>query len=412
MIQKLRRKFVLINMLLVMAVLLIVFIVLCTTTYQRSANQSHETLVRALQVPDGGFFQKPQIGQKHENDRPIVMEPVFVAVLDEQGNILSSEQENVSVSDEVLNQAVQKALQATSDEGVLRSLNLRYLRQQNAQGYKIAFLDRSQEMRSMQSLVITSALVGLGGLVAFFFVSLFLSYWALRPVERSWSQQRQFVADASHELKTPLTVILANTGIVLSHKEQSVSSQEKWLVGTREEGLRMKKLIDDLLYLAKSDAQKQPLVKSRVNLSDVVWSCLLPFESVAYENKVQINADIAPEKYTMGDESKLRELTVILLDNACKYAGENGVVTVELAVKNEKIQLSVHNTGETISPKDLQHIFERFYRCDQARVHAAGGYGLGLSIAQSIVQSHQGKIWAKSDAANGTTFTVQLPCAK
>lgn len=154
----------------------------------------------------------------------------------------------VDMSEETLAQAVSLALEGDRDEGVLNALNLRYLLRETAAGTKIAFADRSGEIRSMLSLVITSLLVGLGGLTAFFFISLFLSSWALRPVKRAWEQQRQFVADASHELKTPLTVILANTDILLAHKEESIARQEKWVVYIGDEARRMKGLVDDMLF--------------------------------------------------------------------------------------------------------------------------------------------------------------------
>ena len=246
-------------------------------------------------------------------------------------------------------------------------------------------------------------------MVLFFFLSLFLSSLALRPTERAWQQQRQFVADASHELKTPLTVILANTGIVLSHKEDTVASQLKWLEYTHEEAVQMKGLVDDLLFLAKSDHTNHSIVRCQLSMSQLVLGCLLLFESVAFEAGITLESDIAPDLTLQGDEGQLRRLVMILLDNAVKYAGAEGTVRLELERHQERVRLSVHNTGAPIPPEHLPHLFERFYRADAARDRSRGGYGLGLAIAKSIVDGHRGKISVTSTAESGTTFTVLLP---
>jgi signal transduction histidine kinase len=155
--------------------------------------------------------------------------PAFSVRLDEHGQVAELSGSNVSISDEVLAQAVSLVLAQESDEGSLGSLDLRYLRQTRPDGLRIAFVHTGYERDSLLSLVATSLLVGAGGLTCFFFISLLLSSIALRPVRTAWEQQRQFVADASHELRTPLTVILTNSGILLSHPEDTVGSQMKWV---------------------------------------------------------------------------------------------------------------------------------------------------------------------------------------
>jgi signal transduction histidine kinase len=235
-----------------------------------------------------------------------------------------------------------------------------------------------------------------------------LARWTLKPVALSWEQQKQFVADASHELKTPLTVILANTGILLSHKQDTIEAQSKWIEYTQTEANRMKKLIDDLLFLAKADAAHKSLIQSTVNLSDVLWHCILPFESVAYENGVRIDTNIEPDLCFMGNEGQLQQLVVILIDNACKYAGRSGLVTVNLVRKYDELILKINNTGAIIPTDHLNHIFDRFYRVDTARTRERGGYGLGLAIAHTIVDTHKGNIRVTSNEIDGTTFEVRF----
>ncbi len=231
----------------------------------------------------------------------------------------------------------------------------------------------------------------------------------MRPVERAWAQQQQFVADASHELKTPLTVILANTGIVLARPTETVASQKKWLTYIQEEASHMKDLVEDLLFLAKHDDPKRTSNLVLVNLSDVVTGCLLRFETVAFEQHVKLESQIQPDLLLLGDPSGLDRLSGILLDNAIKYAGSGGQVSLSLQKSQDKLVLRVHNTGAPIAPEHLSHIFERFYRAESSRSRQFGGYGLGLAIARSIVLAHGGHLSATSTAEQGTFFTAAFP---
>lgn len=220
--------------------------------------------------------------------------------------------------------------------------------------------------------------------------------------------RRRFVSDASHELKTPLTVLLADADILLAHGEDTVESQRKWVEAIREEGLRMKGLVQDLLYLARGDAGQRAAARETVSLSDAVERCVLAFEPVAFEAGLTLDSDTAPNLSVTGDGEELRRLCAILLDNACKYGQQGGQITVTLK-GGERAVLTVHNTGEPIPPEAQAHLFERFYRADAARSRETGGYGLGLSIAAAIVEGHRGKITVHSAPGEGTAFTVTLP---
>lgn len=406
MIKKLRKKFVLINMSLVTVVLLAVMAVSCISGYQNSVSESKRALERAWAAPpkfelSATWFKPP--GESFS------LFPVFGVTLDQSGEIASVTANNVQVSDELVQEAVAAALSQNSTEGVLGNLMLRYRVEQTPTGLRLAFVDRTRELQSLLKLLLTSLAALLVGFAAFLAVSVYLSRWVLRPVEQAWEQQRQFVADASHELKTPLTVILANTGILLSHQNDTIAQQHKWIENTQAEAVRMKKLVDDLLFLAKSDAVSTPVPHTKLDFSDLIWSSVLPFESVAFEQGVRLDSDIPANVEVLGDAGQLRQVAVILLDNACKYAGEKGKVFVQLESAQDKIRLKVNNTGEPIAPDKLKHVFERFYRADASRAREEGGYGLGLAIAQSIIEAHRGSIIAQSDAKDGTTFIVTLP---
>ena len=409
MLKQLRRKFVLINMLLVSLVLLVVLSIQLFSAWQQVTAESGDALRRAVLWGENGP-DRWQIGSGliGGDSQPIV--PVFCVIFNWDGTVSMVLDDYVEITEETLAQAVTAALDSDTDQGVLRDLDLRYLRAVTGGKLRIAFADMGWERTNLNHQLLTSLLVLAAALVCFFLISLFLARWAVRPIEKSWQQQRQFVADASHELKTPLTVQLADADILLSHPDQTIESQRKWVEYIQDEARRMKGLVEDLLFLARSDsAAAKDQVRQPVVLSDLCWNCMLSFEPVAFERGAQLNGDIDPEIRVLGDEGQLRRLVAILLDNACKYCGPEGVVDLSLKRGGDRAVLTVRNTGDPIPPEALPHLFERFYRLDSARARETGGYGLGLAIASSVAGRHKGKISVTSTAAEGTVFTVSLP---
>ena len=411
MIRLLKKKFVLINMSLVLVVLLAVFTTLCVTTANTQRQNAKHGLNELLQQRDSDSPKlevgKPANLQDGLPQRNSELLAGFVVSLDENGTATIEAVHSVTVSAETAQSLAQIVQESGQSSGLLRAYALRYSVSEDDGVTRIAFLDASSDLASMAELVVTSLLVGGLALLAFFFVSLFLANLALKPVEAAWNRQKQFVADASHELKTPLTVILANQKILLSHPEHTVHDERQWIENTQSEGNRMKSLIEDLLFLAKSDDGSRKETLGEVNLSEIAQGSSLSFASLAFESGVTLSDDIKPDIKLPGSESKLRRLCGILLDNALKYANVHGSVDIGLRAEGSCALLSVHNTGAPIPEADLPHLFERFYRVDRAR--SAGGYGLGLSIAQSIVETHGGKISVTSTAGTGTTFLVALP---
>lgn len=448
MIHKLRRKFILINMSLVTLVLLIVFGALCLSTYQSEKQANLSVLDMSLNRPENSYSKLPESkspenkpdgnepagneppeNQLPEFDSPRILEgslrermdslkPCILIILDQNGQPETIVNEDTAFleRDDIL-QAVEsiQAEQTLSSrepffsDGLLSSMGLRYGIRSRKEQTMIALVDRSNELVALRNLSLSSLAVGAASLAAFFLISLFLSSLALRPVERAWMQQQQFIADASHELKTPLTIILANLGILQAHPEATIASQRQWLSNTQDEAKRMKKLVDDLLYLARSDAGGSNRIFRNADLSDAVWSALLPFESVAFERGLTLDSQIAPGLRLYGDAGQLKQLTAILLDNACKYSVKGTTVTVSLTREQSHCLLRVSNQGPVIAARDQEHLFERFYRSDGSRTRQAGGYGLGLAIAKSIVDSHKGKIFVERSDLERTVFCVQLP---
>lgn len=421
MLKRLRRKFVLTNMLLVSLVLIIVFGLLIGSNYQHVAQQSHEAMHTALAWSSGirpprleiSGAPRPDGSLDGGTDRQTAIIPVFTVTADPSGTVTAvNDGDRVQVSADVADQAAAEALSAADDSGTLTGLDLRYIREQASDGsYHIAFADRSWERSTLRNLVLTCLLIFATALACFFFISLALARLSLRPVEQAWQQQRRFVADASHELKTPLTVILTNAGLVLSHPGDTVEGQAKWIRYIQEEAQRMRGLVEDLLFLAKNDEGRTSAVPGQpVDLSQLTRGTLLTFEPVAFEAGVELSDTVAPGLLVFGHGDQLRRLVAILLDNAVKYAGPAGSVRVRLDQgERSMVRLTVQNTGVPIPPDRLSHLFERFYRADDSRARTSGGYGLGLSIAKSIVEGHRGSIRVRSSQAEGTVFTVLLP---
>ena len=287
-------------------------------------------------------------------------------------------------------------------DGVLEQYDMRYLRI-DAPSTRYVFIDISAERQTLSHLVKTCACIGAASLLVFFGISLLLANWAIKPVETAWEQQRQFIADASHELKTPLAVILTNAE-QLQEEPCSSPEQQQFRQNILTMSLHMRHLVESLLELARLDnvvPQMAPL-----QLSQLTEDALLPFEPVFFENGMLLESEIMPGLWVKGSPSHLQQLIEIFLDNARKYAVP-GPVSVKLDKAGNHALLQIENQGPPMTEQEIKQIFHRFYRADTVRKRD-GSYGLGLSIAQKIVQQHDGKIWA-SATESGNRFSVLLP---
>lgn len=227
--------------------------------------------------------------------------------------------------------------------------------------------------------------------VILFVVVFLFSFSVFEPIKASFMKQKQFVSNASHELKTPLTIISANTDVLMRKNDD-----DEWVKNIKEQTKRLETLINDMLDMAKMDENKPTLNKEEFNLSDEIIKNTLPFDAVAFETEKIINLDVTPNINYFGDMQSVKKIVNILLDNAVKYTNEGGVISVKLNKKGNKITLSVCNTGSLIDEKDAHKIFERFYRADNSRSRKSGGSGLGLSIAKAIADANKWKISATS----------------
>lgn len=239
-------------------------------------------------------------------------------------------------------------------------------------------------------------------------VSFFLTGRALAPLRRAIQRQQEYLADAAHELRTPLTVIRTNLDVVCDSPDGTVASQGKWLANIREETVSMARLIDSLLFLARADARRQPLMKRLFPLREAVCQAVAPFEPLAAAKGVSLEVPgrVPPVEFD-GDEACIKQLLAILLDNAIRHTPAGGKVSVYLARPGRRIMLTVADTGEGIEPRHQARIFDRFYQVEGKGDRC--GAGLGLAIAKWIAENHGGTIDVNSVPGEGSTFTVELP---
>lgn len=400
MIRRLRLKFVLMNMAFVTALLGAVFAVVLHTTRNELAQASLRAMEQAALEP-----VEPGRPDRHPGEREGV--PCFVLRTGFRGELVVSGDGYYDLTDEDwLRTLLAAALDRGAREGVLEDYGLRFCRSGPPDRPVVAFTDLSGETRTMRALARTCLLAGAAAFLGFLAVSVLLSRWAVGPVERAWEQQRQFVADASHELKTPLTVILTNAEL-LREGPAGEEERRRFTDNILTMARQMRALVESLLELARADARPAEGTMEPVDMSRLMQEVLLPFEPVFFEAGLTLTGEIQEGLRVRGAEGQLRQIADILLDNARKYTPSGGAVTLALTRSGRSCLLSVAGPGTPLTRQERQDVFKRFYRADPAR-RREGSWGLGLSIAQEIAARHGGKIWADS-SAEGNRFTVRLP---
>jgi len=305
-----------------------------------------------------------------------------------------------------------QAATVTLDGEKFRLLSLPYERQ-DARGVVQVLQSEAMERRFMANLMTLFLALGLASILPAAAIGWYLAGRALIPIRKSWQQQQDFVSDASHELRTPLAVVQTNLEVALGNARGGLGENRVWLGNALTETKRMGKLINDLLLLAEADAQQVYLDPQLFDLSGTARQTADQLRPLFDAAGLQFSQHIPHDLLLEGDEARIRQLLVILLDNARKYTPPGGQVTLELAARPGKIlEISVRDNGPGIAPEDQENIFKRFYRVDKARSRAEGSSGLGLSIADWIVRAHQGRIRVESQPGQGSRFIVQLPAAE
>ena len=400
MIKKLRVKFVCIVMAIAMLMvggILGVVIHFTGTTMEMQSVSMMRTIA-------ANPFQQGAPGKPMDDE---VRLPFFTVQISSRGELITAGGGYFDLTDrEYLQQIVNLVLSTDQESGELKEYDLRYLVAMSPVGLSIVFADTATESATIRSMVYSCLFIFVAAMLVFLGISILLSRWVIKPVAVAWDQQRQFVADASHELKTPLAVIMTNAEL-MQNEDTLECDKMKFSENILSTTYQMRSLVENMLEMARVDNGTVMMQFDTLDMSELISNAVLSFKLLYEEKGMGLRYAIAEGISIYGSEQHLYQVMDVLLDNALKYSTPNGVVSVDLISTGRNCVLSVSSPGEPISKEDLKNIFKRFYRADKARA-MNGSYGLGLSIAESVVEAHKGKIWAES--INGDNiFFVQIP---
>lgn len=432
MFKKLRNRFLIVNLMSISFMMIVAFITIYVITYQNVQRETNLELYKASDFYHGPYQSLPSTtgkngssgngGNDFKENRgpggdlgsPPARSVSFMIQTDNQGNITDTHS-RFNMENTFYNEALQKVDRSNLAKGErqrgqfsLDGTDWAYIIDASTEGPMIVFMDVTAQQGILTNLIYTFAVVGLIMLIMIYFLSRYFANRSIAPVREAFEKQKQFIADASHELKTPLTIINTNTDVLLANQEDTIENQAKWLHYIKSEAERMSRLTNDLLYLTQMDDSHSMPMHTKFNMSDAVESIILPMEAVIFEKDISLDYNIEPDLSVHGNREQIQQVILILLDNAVKYSGTKGAVTVTLQKLNYDVMLTISNTGEGIAPEHLDRVFDRFYRTDSSRARINGGHGLGLAIARSIVEQHKGEIYAKSSVGEGASFYVRL----
>ena len=330
----------------------------------------------------------------------------FSVLLDKDGTVLSTDTGKIAAVDSSeAGEYAKDIWQSGKSKGFFSAY--RYLRSEtDSDGHtRIIFLDCSRSLNSFRNVLLISCGVSGLGLLMVLGLMILLSKHIVKPFSENYEKQKQFITDAGHEIKTPITIINADTEVL-----EMDTGPNEWIDDIRIQTERLSHLTRDLIYLAKMEEGENQTPMIEFPLSEVVSETAASFQSLARTGAKQFTPRIEPMLSFYGSEENIRKLLSILLDNAVKYSNENGSIQLVLEKKGRYIQLVVTNTtNEVLNKEQLLHLFDRFYRMDASRNSETGGYGIGLSIAQAVVQMHKGKISVIAVDDTTIQFTVLLP---
>lgn len=409
MIRKLQRKFIMITMLsLTLVMLLLVGTINAINFYQ--TNNRINGAIKILS-DNHGQFPKFDKGMKPErkprsdfqmNEETPFETRYFIVDVSLDGSINQLDTSHIAVSASQAVVYAKTVIDEKKDKSGFIGVYKYAVVDQN-DGSMLIFINCRNQLQTITRLFIITSTVALATLLLVFILVSVFSKKAIKPIIESMEKQKQFITDAGHEIKTPLAIISANADVL-----ELTGGENEWINSIRNQTTRLDKLVKNLLALSKMDEGNLNLVFSEFDLSKAVFEITDPFKTIAEMQNKNLIIDIQPELKLHGDVSSIHQLVSTLVDNALKYSNDQGEIKIKLASMKKGIKLEIYNTVDNIDVDHLDKLFDRFYRADSSRSRDTGGYGIGLSIARSIVEAHHGKISAHSEDGKSICFSVMI----
>ena len=358
-------------------------------------------------VPDSGSYFDVQYG-RHGIDKETPFETRYFSVLLYQnGNVSTIDTGKIaSVSTSEAGDYATSLYDKGKTKGFIDQYKYLSVSTTNTNGDNMilyVFINCSKELMTIRTYALASIGISIIGLLVVFVLVCFFSKTVTKPMAESYEKQKRFITDASHEIKTPLTIIDANTEVL-----EMMEGENEWTVSIRKQIARLTALTEKLVFLSRMDEDSTRLEMLEFNISDAILDTAMPFETVAESKGKTLDISVAPDINYTGSETNIRQMVSLLLDNAIKYSSENGSIRLNFSTNGKLKLLSVWNTVDEIETGKLDYLFERFYRIDKSRNSKTGGFGIGLSVVQAIVQAHNGKVSAKSEDGKSIEFTISL----
>lgn len=398
MIRKLRFQIILTMMTVFFTLLLIILI----STHSSTKSTLEASCLNQLQSAIHNTYSSNSAVVRYAST------PLLVLSVDHRGNIKILQNEIDCFSEDDISTIVQEILTGKTKISIIRG-NYRYIRESiGLSDIRIALADIQVEQNILKHQKWQFVIIALISIFIFGIVSTIFSNKLTRPIYNTMLSQREFIANASHKLKTPITIILSNAEMVScsfeTHENDTQNTRQR-ITFIQNEALRMKNLVEQLLQLAKLDSDTVSVPKEKLDFSFLVNSTMLTYEPIIYDLNRKLNLSCEDDIYVIGNAENLRQVLDILIDNAIKYSTPDSSINVSLHSVKHNAFISVENYGSPLSPEDAEQVFQKFYRLSKNQ----SGYGLGLPIAKSIIIDHNGIIKAESDGISKNTFIIQLP---
>lgn len=405
MLKKIQRRFILAAMAAFGTVTLLIIAGINAANYYRTTAMQ-DGLAEALlsheqTVPAKRQAPPPPLGEMEGRDpEEAFMTRFFTVHCDTDGRIRAASRDYISSVDEVTAEAyAQAVLSKGREKGYYEGYRYRVKREEN--GISVLFLNSTIQIQSMRSLFFVSLLIGAVSLLMVFFLTVFFSRRAVRPYIKNIERQRQFITNAGHELKTPITSIATSADIAAMEHEG-----DEWIDNIRRQTARLTKLVGDMVALSRLDEETPFPDKGRFSLSEAAWEIAEPFAVLAKAKGKSYSQHIAEDMTLYGDRNSIQRMISILLDNAVRYSDDGGEIQMRIYRRRGRICVEVSNTCDLADISDLDRLFDRFYRMDESRSAATGGTGIGLSLVRAIAETHGGK--AAVQSANGKEICFRV----